>query len=206
MKRLILVLGRRRCGRVGRGRARDAGQGQTSTILSSGAMKGDVAYNTGLATTTERTHLGRQAVLGRPAAGVPAEASARGRHEPRRVAEPASGDRGEVRDGAGRDPALPGGRHPAGDVRSRCGTRAGTAIPGYLDSDGRLGPGRPLGTDCSSQTFAAGQTFYRPGRAVHRQERGKRGRGRCGHVRRPGRHADRPALRIEPAQPTTCSK
>ena len=116
----------------------------------------------------------------------------RRRHEPRRVAEPAPGRVGEVRDDADRAAALARGRHADRDLRPRRGLRL--AQPSRLpDRHGRLGPGRPLRHRLlDARPSRQGQTFYETAaQDVHRQEPERdRPGGRQRDVRRPRRHAD----------------
>ena len=135
------------------------GTGQTSTILSLGSLQGDVAYNTGLATSTTGINWnGRQYsasqlpefLRGLRGAGVtdlgawlqlhPAVAAKFGMmpvgllHSPEVVTQQAT--------------FAPGG-YSGWHVH-----------PGYLTGTVVSGQIVRYATDCSSQTFSAGQTFY----------------------------------------------
>ena len=137
-------------------------QGQTSSIISVGALQADLAFNTGItAQPNGLTWEGKQYAR-QPVAGVPGAASRGRRHEPRRVAEPASCGLGEVRDDPGRAPAVAGGRHAAGEVRPRR-VSGWHSHPGYLTATVVSGSVVRYATDCSSQTFTAGQSFYETG-------------------------------------------
>ena len=181
------------------------GQGQTSTILSLGSMQGDVAYNTGLATTTAGlTWGGKQysadqlpEFLGRlRAAGVT-----------------------NLGDWLDLHPAISAkfGMMPVGLLHSpEVVTQQATFAPGGY-SGWHVHPGYLTGTvvsgqvvryaaDCSSQTFAAGQTFYE----TSAQPFTVKNEGSVNAVVLvtfvvPG-GTPKTGLRIEAAQPTTCNK
>ena len=73
--------------------------------------------------------------------------------------------------------------------------------PGYLTATVMSGSVTRYATDCTSQTFAAGQSFYETGAHTFVVKNpGTRAGGGHGHVRRAGRHADdRVADRRAPA-------
>jgi quercetin dioxygenase-like cupin family protein len=133
--------------------------GQTSTILSLGSLQGDVAYNTGLPTsTTGLTWNGRQFsasqlpefLKGLRAAGVTNLGEWLELH-------PAV---------AAKFGMLPVGVLQSPEVVTQQTTFAPGASsgwhehPGYLTATVISGQVVRYATDCSSQTYAAGQTFY----------------------------------------------
>ena len=137
-------------------------QGQTSTILSLGALQGDLAFNTGL---TRR----------RPASPGTAS-STRADQLPEFLTRLRSAGVTNLGDWLDLHPAVSAkfGMMPVGFLHSpeivtqqttfapgRCS--GWHSHPGYLTATVVSGQVVRYGTDCSSQTFSAGQTFYETG-------------------------------------------
>ena len=134
-------------------------QGQSSSIVALGALQTDVAFNTGLTMSTDGRHVGRQEVHRRPAARVPVRLRAAG------VTNlglwlnlhPAVSAKFGM---------MPVGLLHSPEVVTQTATFAPGAAsgwhshPGYLTGTVVSGQVVRYGTDCSTETFTAGQTFY----------------------------------------------
>ena len=181
------------------------GQGQTSTILSLGSLQGDVAYNTGLATTTTGLTWG----------GKQYSAD----QLPEFLARLRTAGVTNLGDWLDLHPAISAkfGMMAVGLLHSpEVVTQQATFAPGGY-SGWHVHPGYLTGTvvsgqvvryaaDCSSQTFAAGQTFYE----TSAQPFTVKNEGSVNAVVLvtfvvPG-GTPKTGLRIEAPQPTTCNK
>jgi len=181
------------------------GQGQTSTILSLGSLQGDVAYNTGLATTTTGLTWG----------GKQYSAD----QLPEFLARLRTAGVTNLGDWLDLHPAISAkfGMMAVGLLHSpEVVTQQATFAPGGY-SGWHIHPGYLTGTvvsgqvvryaaDCSSQTFAAGQTFYE----TSAQPFTVKNEGSVNAVVLvtfvvPG-GTPKTGLRIEAPQPTTCNK
>ena len=162
MKRLILVLVIGAAATWATVALATPSKGQTSTILSLGSLQGEVAYNTGLATQATGTAWnGKQYTAdelpeflkGLRAAGVTDLGAWLDLH-------PAI---------AARFGMVPVGLLDQPEVVTQQATFAPGASsgwhmhPGYLTATVVSGQVVRYATDCTSQTFAAGQTFYETG-------------------------------------------
>jgi hypothetical protein len=205
MKRLILVCtlaGARSVGRRGGGHA---GQGQTNTIMSIGALKGDVAFNTGIAAKADGlTWQGKQYSVDQlpeflthlRGAGVTSLGQWLNLHPV------VSAKFGMVPVGMLQSPEI-----VTQTARFAPGAASGWhSHPGFLVSTVVSGQLTRYSTDCSSETFGPGQSFYETGAStfIVKNETDKEAVDTVTFVVPGGTPST--ALRVDKPQPTTCAK
>jgi hypothetical protein len=181
------------------------GQGQSSSVLSTGQLQADVAFNTGLAATGDGlTWGGRQYssdqlpefLMRLRSAGVTSLGDWLNLHPS------VSASFGMVPIGLLHSPEI-----VTQQVKFAPGAFSGWhSHPGYLISTVLSGQLVRYGTDCSSQTFTAGQSFYETGANtfIVKNETNAEAVDMVTFVVPGGTPTT--GLRIDKPQPTTCSK
>ncbi len=205
MKRLILILALAGAAVWAAVAVATPGQGQTNTINSIGALKADVAYNTGItAEAGGLTWQGKQysadqlpeLLMRLRSVGVTNLGEWLNLH-------PAISARfGMVPVGLLHSPEV-----VTQTARFAPGAASGWhSHPGFLVSTVVSGQLTRYGTDCSSETFGPGQSFYETGAStfIVKNETDKEAVDTVTFVVPGGTPTT--ALRIDKPQPTTCSK